>query len=321
MAKSEKEIQRLLTLLAFLNKQKGRPVDQVAAELGTSTAQLLRDLDQLCLYGVPPFGPDDYFLATVDEDNRLEMAYTEQFRAPLHLTPQEAVALRLALLPLLADPAGPYGALVGGILSKLDRALLPEDRRAVDQLDDAIVVAPAERDAIPLMETLRRARRDQRRVEITYYSGSSGEVGRRRIDPYGFVLFGGSWYVVAFCHKHGAVRTFRVSRIKEASLSADGYRVPDDFDIAQYAGGHIFRPTGREQDVELWFSPAVARWILERSALAKRNRDGSATMVLKASNYAWIARWILYYGPEAEIVRPPEARAEIMKILDHRDPS
>lgn len=320
MAKSEKEIQRLLTLLAFLNKQKGRPVDQVAAELGTSTKQLLQDLDQLCLYGVPPFGPDDYFLATVDEENRLEMAYTEQFRAPLHLTPQEAIALRMALLPLQADPADAYGALVGGILRKLDRALLPEDRQAVDQLDDAIVVAPAERDTVPLMATLRRARRDQHRVEITYYSGSSGEVNRRRIDPYGFVLSGGSWYVVAFCHRSGAIRTFRVSRIKEASALAAGYQVPDDFDIAAYAGGHIFRPTGQEQDVELWFSPAVARWILERSALAKRNRDGSATMVLKASNYAWIARWILSYGPEAEIVRPPAARDELMRILDCRVP-
>lgn len=320
MAKSEKELQRLLTLLAFLNRHKGRPVDQVAAELGSTTAQLLRDLDQLCLYGVPPFGPDDYFLATVDEDNRLEMAYTEQFRAPLHLTPQEAIALRMALLPLLADPAGPYGDLVKGILRKIDRALLPEDRRAVDQLDEGLAVGPGERDTVPLMEILRRARRDRRRAEITYYSGSSGEVGRRRIDPYGFVLFGGSWYVVAFCHKHGAVRTFRVSRIKEASLTADQYRVPDDFDVARYAGGHIFKPTGQERDVELWFSPAVARWILERSALAKRNRDGSATMVLKASSYAWIARWVLLYGPEAEIVRPPEARAEIVKILAQRDP-
>jgi len=230
------------------------------------------------------------------------------------------VALRLALLPLTGEAGGSYGQLIAGILRKIDRALLPQDRQAVDQLDEGLAIAPAERDTVPLMETLRRARRDQRRVEITYYSGSSGEVGRRRIDPYGFVLFGGSWYAVAFCHKQEAIRTFRISRIKEASISTDGYGIPDDFDIAQYAGGHIFRPTGREQDVELWFSPAVARWILERSALAKRNRDGSATMVLKASNFAWIARWILYYGPEAEIVRPAGAQQELLKILDSPSP-
>ncbi|MDI6740244.1 MAG: WYL domain-containing protein [Candidatus Edwardsbacteria bacterium] len=315
MAKSEKEIHRLLTLLAFLNKQKGRPVDQVAAELGTTTKQLLRDLDQLCLYGVPPFGPDDYFLATMDENGRLEMAYAEQFKSPLHLTPHEAIALRMALLPLLAEPAGPYGAIIAGTLKKIDRALLPEDRKAVDQLEETIAVDPAERDIVPLLVTLRQARKRQRRVEITYYSGSSGEVSRRRIDPYGFVLFGGSWYTVAFCRKSQAIRTFRVSRIKEASPLAEPYEIPENFDIAKYATGHIFKPTGQEKDVELWFSPKVARWILERSALAKRNKDGSATMVLKARNYAWIARWILLYGPEAEIVRPPEARAEIVKIL------
>jgi proteasome accessory factor C len=316
VAKSEKEIQRLLTLLAFLNKQKGRPVDQVAAELGTSTKQLLQDLDQLCLYGVPPFGPDDYFLATVDEDGKLEMAFTEQFKAPLHLTPQEAIALRMALLPLLAGSAGRYGALISGILNKIDRALLPEDRIAVDQLEDTIAIEQSGRDTVPMLDALRQARRRQKGVEITYYSGSSGEVNQRRIDPYGFVLSGGSWYVVAFCHKSEAIRTFRVSRIKEASLTASQYDIPEDFDIATYATGHIFKPSGQEQDVELWFSAKVARWILERSALAKRNKDGSASMILKASHYAWIARWVLLYGPEAEIVRPPEARAEIVKILD-----
>ena len=322
MAKSSKEIHRLLTLIPFLNSRRGLPVNDVARELGVTTGQLLKDLDQLCLYGAPPFGPNDLFLATVDEENKLEIAYAEQFSAPLHLTADEAISLRLALLPLLAGASGAYVKIIQSILFKIDQALLPQDRLAVDQLEDKITVDPGGSESGATLDLLRDARRRTRRLEITYYTGSSGEYSRRRIDPYGFVLFGGAWYTVAFDHKSGSIRTFRVSRIKEASLAAsplaDSYQIPNGFDITKYATGHIFKPTGQEQDVELWFSPKVARWVLERSTLAKKGRDGSATMTLKASNFAWIARWIMLYGPEAKILKPKQAQQELVKIVENR---
>ena len=318
MAKSSKEIHRLLTLIPFLNSRRGVPVNDVARELGVPTQQLLKDLDQLSLYGAPPFGPGDLFLATVDEENKLEIAYADQFSAPLHLTADEAVSLRLALLPLLAGASGAYVKLIQNILFKIDHALLPQDRMALDQLEDKITVDPGGSESGATLDLLRSARQKTRRVEITYYSGSSGEVKKRSIDPYGFVLFGGAWYTVALDHNSGEIRTFRVSRIKEASPLADSYQIPNGFDITKYATGHIFKPTGQEQDVELWFSPKVARWVLERSTLAKKNRDGSATMTLKASNFAWIARWILLYGPEAKIVKPKQAQQELVKIIENR---
>ena len=165
------------------------------------------------------------------------------------------------------------------------------------------------------VELLQKARSRQSSVEITYYTGSSGELGRRVVDPYGFVLFGGSWYLVGFCHKAQAERTFKVERMKEVSVTEQGYKIPESFDIAAYSAGHLFRPSGGEKEVRLWFSPAIARWILERSSLARRRKDGSAEMSLMAGSFAWIARWILQYGPEARILEPEEARAEVRKIL------
>ena len=318
MAKSSSEIHRLLTLIPFLNSRRGAPVNDVARELGVTTQQLLKDLDQLCLYGAPPFGPNDLFLATVDEDNKLEIAYTDQFASPLHLTADEAIALRLALLPLLAGASGAYAKIIQHILFKIDQALLPQDRLAVDQLEDKITVDPGGSESGATLDLLRSARQRTRRLRIVYYTGSSGEYSRREIDPYGFVLFGGAWYTVAFDHKSDSIRTFRVSRIKEALPTASQYNIPADFDVAKYATGHIFKPTGQEQDVELWFSPKVARWVLERSTLTKKGRDSSATMTLKASNFAWIARWILLYGPEAKIIKPKQAQQELVKIIERK---
>ncbi|MBI4727325.1 WYL domain-containing protein [candidate division TA06 bacterium] len=315
MAKTSGELERLLTLIPFLNSRQGHPIADIAAELGISQAQLLKDLDRLCLYGTPPFGPNDLFLAAVDEQGRLEMAYTEQFAAPLHLLPSEAMALRMSLLPLLAGASGPYGKTVKRILGKIDQALLPQDRLAVDHLDEKIVAAAAESSNSGALEILRKARQQNRQARIEYYSGASGQSSTRIIEPYGFVLFGDSWYAVAFCHKSREQRTFKISRIKQARLLKQKYRIPEYFDINQFAQGHIFKPTGNEQKVALWFSPAIARWILERNAQAIKNKDGSAGLSLMAQNFAWIARWVLLYGPEARIIEPKEARDEVRKII------
>jgi proteasome accessory factor C len=321
MAKTSKEIQRLLTLLAFLNRRRGVVVDRVARELGVTRAQLLKDLDQLSMCGVPPFGPNDLFMATVDEDGRLDMAYTDQFRSPLHLTPREAIALRTALAPLTAERSGPFSKTARGIIAKLDRALLPQDRQFVDNLDQRVAVEAEDRETGRMLETLQRARSRLCSVEITYYTGSSGELGRRVVDPYGFVLFGGSWYLVGFCHKAKAERTFKVERVKEVTITGPEYKIPDSFDIAAYSAGHLFRPSGVEKEVRIRFSPAIARWILERSSLARRRKDGSAEMTLMAGSFAWIARWILQYGAEAEVLAPEEARAEVRKILAGAGPT
>jgi proteasome accessory factor C len=315
MAKTSGELERLLTLIPFLNNRQGQPVQNIAAELGISQAQLLKDLDSLCLYGTPPFGPNDLFMATVDEQGRLEMAYTEQFAAPLHLLASEAMALRMSLLPLLAGSSGSYGKTVKRILDKIDQALLPQDRLAVDHLDEKIIAVAPESSNPGALEKLRQARRKNYQTEIEYYSGSTGQSSTRAIEPYGFVMFGGAWYAVAFCRKSGEQRTFKISRIKQARLLKQKYKIPGDFDINKFAQGHIFKPTGSERKVELWFSPAIARWILERNPQAKKNRDGSASLSLMAQNFAWIARWVLLYGPEARIINPPEAVREVTAII------
>lgn len=318
MAKAERDIRHLLNLLALLNQRKGDRIDRVADELGVSRKQLMADLDRISLCGAPPYGPNDLFMAVVDEEGRLEISYADQFRAPMHLTPQEAMALRTAVMPLLGWTDQPFSRLAKGLLDKLELALLPQDRQALDRLQRSMLAEAKGSDTAPALEALHAARTRQRSVEMAYYSGSTGQLKKRTVDPYGFVLFGGSWYLVGWCHLARERRIFKVSRIKDISITERNYRVPADFDIATYARGSLFKPTGREEQVRVRFSPKVARWVLESNSQAKRQRDGSALLELKASGFAWLARWVLQYGTEAEVLEPPEARAEVLRILGKR---
>lgn len=318
MARSDREILRLLNLLAFLNQRQGEKAEKVAAELGMSRKQLMAELERISLYGLPPFGPDDLFMATIDEAGCLDIAYTEQFRLPLHLTAQEAMALRTAVMPLWDKTNPSLAQLASGVLTKLDQALLPQDRLYLDRLSRSMVSQAGDDREADILELLRQARNLKQSVEMTYFTAASEHLSQRRVDPYGFVFFGGAWYMVGYCQASKERRVFKVSRIRELKLAREGYSIPDDFDITEYSGSEIFRPRGTEKRIKIWFSPQVARWILERSRQARRQRDGSATLEIQANSFAWIARWVLQYGPEARILEPPEARAELARILKRR---
>ena len=318
MPKSEAELQRLLSLLPYLNRRKGEPIKGVARELGVTVKSLLKDLNRLSLCGIPPFGPEDFILSTVDEDGKLMMDFAGQFKAPLHLTPREALALRLVLLPLLEPRRGSYSRIFRSILAKIESALLPWDQESVDKLTHRMVAESLDRSSAEILDLLRRAREGKKTVEMVYYAASSGELAKRRIDPYGFLLHAGQWYVVAFSHHAKEEHNYKVSRIREAKLLEETYKIPAGFDITTYRSGLLFEPTGREQEVKVWFSPKVARWIVEENRDATKNKDGSAVLTLYATHFTWIARWILKYGDEARILAPQEAVLEVQKILNKR---
>lgn len=318
MAKTERDIRHLLNLLALLNQRKGEKIDRVASELGIDKRRLMAELDRISLCGAPPYGPGDLFMAVVDDEGRLDISYAEQFRAPMHLTPQEAITLRTAILPLLEGRSQPFSKAARGLLDKLEQALLPQDRLAMDRMERSLLAEAKGSESSPALEVLHAARTGLKSVELVYYSGSSDQLKRRTVDPYGFVLFGGSWYLVGYCHLARERRIFKVSRIKELKLTDRCYQVPRDFDISTYARSSLFRPSGKEAAVRILFSPKVARWVLEAHSGAKRRKDGSALLEIKASGFSWLARWVLQYGTEAEILEPPQARAEVLRIVGKR---
>lgn len=318
MAKTERDIRHLLNLLALLNQRKGERIDRVASELGVDKRRLMAELDRISLCGAPPFGPDDLFMAVVDEEGRLDISYADQFRAPMHLTPQEAIILRTAVAPLLGGKDQIFSRAARGLLDKLEQALLPQDRLAMDRLERSMLVEARGSESAPALEVLHAARTGLKSVDLVYYSGSSDQLKRRTVDPYGFVLFSGSWYLVGWCHLARERRIFKVSRIKELKLTGQSYTIPRDFDISAYARSSLFKPSGKEALVRIRFSPRVARWVLESHGQAKRQKDGSALLELKSSGFAWLARWILQYGTEAEILEPPQARAEVLRIVGRR---
>jgi len=73
---------------------------------------------------------------------------------------------------------------------------------------------------------LKKAYKQRKNVKIRYYSLSSNEVRWRKVSIYQI----GSDFIVAFCHLRGEERTFVTSRISQAAILDESYKIPKDWE-------------------------------------------------------------------------------------------
>jgi proteasome accessory factor BC len=104
-------------------------------------------------------------------------------------------------------------------------------------------------------------------IVFDYYTMQRDEVGARRVDPYHLLFQGGQFYLLGYAHERGAVRVFRLSRIRGkvsyATKAEHDFHRPADFDPRAYANRADWQ-LGDEQSVaEILISERIA-WQVER---------------------------------------------------------
>ncbi len=250
--------------------------------------------------------------------------YTKPFRLPFpRLSAGEALALLFGLELMNQCRGTGLEESVGGLLAKLP-AILPEDV----SLDEETLRQGVSFSLEPLRGNrervaefsrgLREAIGRRRPVEINYYTPARDEATSRRVDPYHLHYFQGAWYLVGHCYWRGEVRTFAVDRIIQLRVLADdpAFAVPPDFSAREYFDqAWRLERGGQTAKVVVRFTPYLARWLRGReyhpSQVTVEGEDGSLTLAFTVRGLAEIKRWLLQFGAEAEVLAPPELRAEL----------
>lgn len=144
----------------------------------------------------------------------------------------------------------------------------------------------------------------------------------RRLDPYGLLLRGGFWYVVGHDHEHGETRTYRVDRIEGVVTAGPAGRFdrPADFDLTaafpadpKLLGAESPDATARVL-VDAARAPAVERE-LGADRVHVRRRDGAVEFDVPCANGAAFRSWVLGLLHHAEVLAPPEVRADVVGWL------
>jgi proteasome accessory factor C len=242
---------------------------------------------------VPPYTPDA-LVDVVQEGDRVWIHFADVFEAPQRLTPDQAVALLTAGASVLALPgADRQGALARGV-AKLAEVLGVDAAQVLD-----VDLGGAQPD---VLEVLRQAVREHRRVHLDYYSYGRDDRTERDIDPYLVHAQDGSLYVLGHCHRAGGERRFRIDRISSAAILDDTFEPP----AAQLAAG-VFQPDADDPRVVLRLAP-TARWVTEAYPVESVEEldDGWLQVTLAVAAEPWFERLLVGLGRDAEVVQAPE---------------
>lgn len=176
---------------------------------------------------------------------------------PLNFTPQQAVALSIALAAL--PPGSPFSVDAAAAQGKIWDALGPQARERasalaarvwVDHGTGAAGAAPtAATGASPALTTtttptvssptLRAVEQSLARhlVLALRYRDGEGTVSSRHVEPVLLAHTEQAWYVIAWCRTREAVRWFRLDRVERADLTADVYEPRPVCDVGEPPSG------------------------------------------------------------------------------------
>jgi predicted DNA-binding transcriptional regulator YafY len=169
-------------------------------------------------------------------------------------------------------------------------------------------------------------------IVFDYYTMERDEVSTRRVDPYHLLFQGGQFYLLGYSHERGAVRVFRLSRIRGkvayATKAEHDFHRPEDFDPREYAGRADWQ-LGEERGVaEVLVSERIA-WQVERhfgrfgevldpAEAHTGEAEAEPGALLFRSSYSSarsIISWVLGLGANARLLGPDELLEEFGRRL------
>ncbi len=304
MADAPSRVERLLNLLAALLDTR-RPLsrEEIVREVagyptdGSANRRAFeRDKEMLRGMGVP---------ITVEElpGDTAEFGYRvnpeEYFLTDLTLSAEETAALRVAVNAISLGSASGEGALMklGGAESGPEAPI-------------------ASLPLVPSLATLFEAFR--RRAPVTFaYRGET-----RTVEPWGLTSKRGHWYVVGYDRGRAAVRAFRADRVQGDVQTGDAgaFDAPADFRPDDHVEERAWMFGGDEPvRVDILVDAGYldgARATLGEDATFVVHDDGSATVTVPVVDTIAFRAEVLGFLEHAEVLRPPEVRAEFVTFLE-----
>ena len=316
---------RLLSILLLLQTRGLVPATELAERLEVSVRTIYRDIEALSASGVPVYA---------ERGRHGGIALLPGFRTDVTgLTADEA----RALFVLAAE--GAHAALgldeaLGSALRKVMAALPEPHRPAAELTSRRILVDPVRwmsgpQPAVDVAE-LHDAVFADRRLRLDYRHSGTGTPRTYTVDPYGLVVKAGVWYLVA--DRDGVPRLFRADRVRRATLADEAVVRRPGVELADL--WDTLRRQVEERPGRVRLSLRVHR---SRLDLFVRLHGGALTgepqpegpdgpevgeagggcgewlrAELAVDSVEW-ARALLSFGPNVEVISPPEARGVLLR--------
>jgi len=297
------KLDRLLGILTVLLQNERITAPQLAAKFEVSRRTIGRDIDSLCMAGIP---------IVTHQGAGGGIAIAEGFRLDKSvLTTDELSGIIAAIkgigtvsdTPLIERTLDKLGANSGAVISLREPIVIDLASYYKGQYTEKISI-------------IKRAILEGRVIAFDYYY-EKGET-RRHIEPYIVIFQWTSWYVFGFCLSRQDWRMFKLTRLWGLDIT-DTHFTPREQppDLATH-GEHL------TDDIHLTalFDPAVKHQLIDAHGLdCYEEIDDGLLFRFGYTNPGHLMRWLLGFGGKVTVLEPEwlaeELQAEAQLILEN----
>lgn len=287
------KINRLLEIVYILLRKKIVTARELAERFEVSTRTIYRDIDTLSLSGIP--------------------VYTEKGKGGgISLLPEFVLSKSIfsereqkEILSALQGMASTMTMESDHVLKKLSAIF---NKSAANWLEiDFSDWSYANGD---LFSSFKTAILEHRVAEFDYYS-TFGEKTHRKAEPVQLWFKSKAWYVKAFCLDRQDMRLFKLSRVKNLTISDAFFPDRDLLAISPApTPNRVIRP---DVNLELKIASKMAHRVYEEfhEDLIEVLPDGSYLVTVTWPEDEWTYSTILSFGEYAEVIKPDHIRESI----------
>jgi len=309
-------LERILVIDLAVRGQGWPNARTLARELEVTPRTILRDIRFL----------RDRLHAPLEFDNvRNGYYYTDpSFRfSYFEATEGELVALLISAQVMDQYRGTPFEQDLHKALAKISKSLPDTIEVPFDALTSCLSVLPRVQTTYnpEIFRVLVTAVRQSRQVSMVYWTAGRDETQRRTVDPYDLVLApDDDWCLIGHCHLRNAIRLFKVQRVRSAVETGECFCRPAGFRAKDYMAESFGTIRGDgDYQVMLRFTQAYAGIIREKQwhpgQVLEPQPDGKLILRLHVNHLRLIKRWVMFWGPECEVLEPEELIAMVVSDL------
>ncbi|SDE15670.1 Predicted DNA-binding transcriptional regulator YafY, contains an HTH and WYL domains [Paenibacillus sp. UNCCL117] len=303
---------RLVSIMLLLQNQAKLTTGELASRLEVSERTILRDMDALSASGVP---------VVADRGKGGGWRLLDRFRSQLSgMKLADLQALVIMPSDTLLKDLGVQTEAEGvrqKLLASLPGSFQSEAMPFIEKIFVDTAAWRPSRTALDAFRTVQQAVWEDKLLSIRYEK-ADGSRSERVVLPLGLVAKGSTWYLVA-ASLDGEYRTYRVSRIHEASLPGETFVRPEAFRLADY--------WRQSKESFIGALPSYKVQVLAHSSIIRRmtftdkfiadirmeeaDADGWVPVSLTFNDEQQAVEYVLGFGPQIRLLQPRHLIAEI----------
>lgn len=257
------------------------------------------------------------------DDQKHGYYYTNDFEfLPMaSMSEAEMFALLVADKAIAQYKGMPFQQPLRMAFKKLTSQLDDRERYSLENLGLALSFRPfaPEDGDLSVFRTLTKALQERRVLKFNYRNLGAKHWQARVVHPYHLACIDSHWYLFAHDVNRDAVRTFALTRLAKAAMTAKRFVKPKAFDPDEYLKGSFTVMKGdREHEVVIEFDAWAADLVRGRQWHSSQSftelAHGGSRLQMRLNSLEEIERWVLSWGTHARVVAPAELAERVARM-------